>query len=197
MPVTLAGLEFVAAIFADFPYPWFVSGGWAIDLFRGDVTREHEDLEIGIFRRDQRAAHFLLEPAWELEKAVDTGVEMAWVRWYQGEFLELPIHQVRVSRPAGNPPEFELFLNDTQGNEWFFRRNAEIRRPETSLWTFTDSGIPYLRPEIQLLYKARLLRDKDRHDFEGSVGRLDATARRWLKMRLESFLPGHKWLTEL
>src|SRR6185437_16694799 len=28
--------------------PWYVAAGWAIDLFRGQQTREHEDLEMGL-----------------------------------------------------------------------------------------------------------------------------------------------------
>ena len=38
-----------------FTRPWFVCGGWALDLFIGKQTREHHDLDIGIFRRDQLA----------------------------------------------------------------------------------------------------------------------------------------------
>ncbi|MEL6984858.1 MAG: hypothetical protein AAFO29_20685, partial [Actinomycetota bacterium] len=32
--------------------PWCVVGGWAIDLALGKTTREHEDLEIAVPRRD-------------------------------------------------------------------------------------------------------------------------------------------------
>ena len=28
--------------------PWFVAGGWAIDLFLGTRTRDHEDLEVAV-----------------------------------------------------------------------------------------------------------------------------------------------------
>jgi hypothetical protein len=28
--------------------PWYVAGGWALDLFRGEQTREHGDLEIAV-----------------------------------------------------------------------------------------------------------------------------------------------------
>jgi hypothetical protein len=28
--------------------PWYVAAGWALDLFRGEQTREHGDLEIGV-----------------------------------------------------------------------------------------------------------------------------------------------------
>jgi hypothetical protein len=34
--------------------PWCVIGGWAIDLFLGEQTRPHEDLEIAIARSDFR-----------------------------------------------------------------------------------------------------------------------------------------------
>ncbi|HEX5563842.1 MAG TPA: hypothetical protein VFX34_02680, partial [Sporosarcina sp.] len=37
----------------DFERPWGVAGGWAIDLFLGNQTREHSDIEIAILREDQ------------------------------------------------------------------------------------------------------------------------------------------------
>lgn len=61
----------VAGIMRGFPAPWFISGGWAIDLFLGEVTRAHSDIEIGIFRCDQGALWRQLR-GWTLEKAVDS-----------------------------------------------------------------------------------------------------------------------------
>ena len=78
-----------------------------------------------------------------------------------------------------------------------FRRNAEIRRPKSSVALATAGGIPYLRPEIQLLYKARLMREKDKHDFEGALPDLSAKQSAWLKRSLEEFIPGHEWLARL
>ena len=31
---------------ASVDVPWYVAAGWALDLFRGGQTRDHEDLEI-------------------------------------------------------------------------------------------------------------------------------------------------------
>ncbi|MFG3690589.1 nucleotidyltransferase domain-containing protein [Micromonospora sp. NPDC047740] len=28
--------------------PWYVAAGWALDLFRGEQTREHHDIEIAV-----------------------------------------------------------------------------------------------------------------------------------------------------
>src|SRR6202161_285938 len=41
-PAEVAG--WLAAVTA----PWYVAGGWALDLHRGGQTREHGDLEIGL-----------------------------------------------------------------------------------------------------------------------------------------------------
>jgi aminoglycoside-2''-adenylyltransferase len=38
----------IAARMDDVDFPWFVAGGWAIDLFVGSRTRDHEDLEIAV-----------------------------------------------------------------------------------------------------------------------------------------------------
>ena len=40
--------EHVAERLAALRCPWYVAGGWAIDLFLGEQTREHEDVEIAV-----------------------------------------------------------------------------------------------------------------------------------------------------
>src|SRR5579875_1369419 len=44
---TMEDVREVADVMGSFSRPWFVSGGWTIDLFLGRTTREHEDLETG------------------------------------------------------------------------------------------------------------------------------------------------------
>ena len=41
----------------DLQVPWYVAAGWSVDLFRGEQTRVHEDLEVAM-----PAAHFALLP---------------------------------------------------------------------------------------------------------------------------------------
>jgi hypothetical protein len=38
----------VAERLAGVDVPWCIAAGWAIDLHRGDTTREHEDTEIAV-----------------------------------------------------------------------------------------------------------------------------------------------------
>jgi aminoglycoside-2''-adenylyltransferase len=196
MTASRAELNRVAGLLREFPAPWFVCGGWAIDLFVGRQTREHSDLEIGIFREDQQAVrrHFL---DWNPGKVVDGPSGPLIVPWYDGEWLMLPIHQVKLYRDGFSPREFEFFLNDMDGDRWLFRRMPEITLPRERLVRVADDGIPYVAPEVQLLYKARLTREQDVHDFGVAVPSMDADERSWLRRSLELFLPGHEWLGHL
>ncbi|MEY8192214.1 nucleotidyltransferase domain-containing protein [Peribacillus simplex] len=43
----------ITSLMSGFNKTWFFAGGWAIDLFIGRETREHQDIEIALFREDQ------------------------------------------------------------------------------------------------------------------------------------------------
>ena len=44
----------VARFFSTLTVPWWIAGGWALDLFLGEQTRDHEDIDVQILRRDQQ-----------------------------------------------------------------------------------------------------------------------------------------------
>jgi hypothetical protein len=101
---------------------WFVAGGWAIDIFLGERTRDHEDLKIAL-------------------------------PWLD---------------PAAVPGGFR----GVGGRE-----------------------IPYLKPEICLLFKSKAVRDKDQADFEATLPRMSPVQRIWLHTALERVHPGHDWIS--
>jgi hypothetical protein len=189
-------LAAIARLLDAFPAPWFVCGGWAIDLFAGRQTRPHSDLEIGIFREDQRAIRDVFG-GWNLGKVVETPEGPAIVPWYEGECLVLPIHQVKLYNDAVTPREFEFFLNDADKDLWHFRRMPQITMPRHRLIRSTDDHVFYVTPEVQLLYKARHLRDRDRADFETALPLLEKEQRTWLRSALGQFLPEHDWISRL
>lgn len=85
---------------------------------------------------------------------------------------------------------------DTTLATWTYKRDARIRLPFASiLWTVDD--ITYLRPEVQLLHKAKALRPQDQADFTACLPLLDSPAREWLRGALDVAHPGHVWLTDL
>jgi len=164
------------------------------------VTREHEDLEVGVFRRDQNELqeHF---SGSEQFKSLN-----GWLPWKQGEFLALPIHQVLFRPPGSGPPadpwepepqERQFFLDDVEDGVWICRRDARIKRPVEELTFRSPSGIPAVVPEIQLLYKAKHSGEKDEHDFREALPRLTDEQRSWLKRALELVHPGHGWIQSL
>jgi hypothetical protein len=61
----------------------------------------------------------------------------------------------------------------------------------------TAEGIPYLRPEGVLLYKAKAARPKDQADFRACSPLMEPAARMWLKDALAQAHPDHAWLDEL
>jgi hypothetical protein len=53
-PLSLARLW---NLFASAEFPWWVAGGYAIELASDHSFREHEDIDVLILRRDQTAVH--------------------------------------------------------------------------------------------------------------------------------------------
>lgn len=85
---------------------------------------------------------------------------------------------------------------------WELAGHPEITRPWGESIGTTRSGIPYLRPEQVLLYKALGIGDddpriKDGGDFLCTLPFLEAGARDWLARTLTSLSPAHPWLRPL
>jgi hypothetical protein len=59
-----------AKILASSKAPWWIAGGWALDLFRGTPTRPHVDLDVGVLRRDLGSVLHRLS-TWEVFEAKD------------------------------------------------------------------------------------------------------------------------------
>lgn len=52
---------------------------------------------------------------------------------------------------------------DTEENFWTYQRDKSVRRPLDQICLKTVEGIPYLRPEIQLLHKAGSSQVREKH----------------------------------
>jgi len=96
----------VADLFSTFTRPWYVAGGWALDLFLGRVTRKHHDIDVAIFREDQIRLRDHLA-GWQFQKVVKRRSHML-ESWDEREWLSLPVHEVHARGPGGDP-EVENF----------------------------------------------------------------------------------------
>ena len=182
----------VAALLSGFDRPWFIAGGWAIDLFLRRVTRDHEDIDVAVLRRDQRDLRAYLG-GWEFEKVVDGRPEP----WREGDWLNLPVHEVHARGPRDATREVEFLLNEAREGDWVFRRDARITRPLSKVRLVTRSGIPFLGPEIVLLFKAKDPKPRDLEDFDRARPRLGLKRVLWLRGALSTCHPGHPWIARL
>ncbi len=178
-----------AQILAGVEAPWYVAAGWAIDLFAGGEPREHEDLEIAVPRdRFDEVAAALGD--YELYAVgPKTAVPVA----EAGGLLDRYHQTWMLDRHAGCW-RLDVFREPCDGDTWLCRRDETIRMPAAEVIERTSDGIPYGRPEIVLLFKAKHARGKDERDLERSLPLLDPGRRRWLRESLELCHPGHRWL---
>jgi hypothetical protein len=180
--------EEVARRFAGVTAPWYVAGGWAIDLHLGAQRREHEDLEIGV--------------PWhgfdEIERALAgcelfvVGDGLAWAMSEEPEMAE-EHHQTWVRESETGRWRLDVMREPAEGNIWICRRDERIRRPYDQLILQTEDGIPYGRPEVTLLFKAKAPRPKDEGDLAAVLPSLGSEERRWLGDALDRAHPGHPW----
>ena len=188
--------ERAAAQLAGVETPWYVAAGWAIDLFLGGERREHEDLEIAV-----PAARFH-----EIAAALD-GYEIAVVGTPEqglatpydevGEEALAETHQTWVREPATGLWRLDVFREPSEGDTWVCRRDERLRLPYARVIERTADGIPFGRPEIVLLFKARHARPKDDDDLAAVLPHLDGDRRAWLREALELVHPGHRWLSRV
>lgn len=177
-----------------YPGPWCVAAGWAIDLYLGRETREHSDLEIAI----PRAEFPRLRPWLEDEHtlcAIRAG------RIYRMGPLDVPpphpYHQVWLLDEAAGAYRMDVFLEPGDAGTWISHRDPRIRVPYADAVARTPAGIPYLRPEIVLVTKAKNDREKDLADLENVWPTLDGRARRWVRESVALLHPEHHWLDRL
>ncbi len=188
------GPDEAAVEFGMWALPWWVAGGWAIDLLLGHQSREHGDLDVLILRRDQALVREQIR-AWDVHAADPPGSLRPWPI---GETLPPTVHDVWCRRTPSSPWAFQLMIDDTDGDDWLFRRDNRVRRPIQSLTGRASTAhLAVLSPEVQLLYKSKGLREKDVADFRAVVAYLSAGERDWLRAALHLVSPQHPWISEL
>lgn len=170
--------------------PWYVVAGWALDLYRGHQSRVHSDIEIGVPAQGFTEIRTILAP-YEFD-VVGSG------RRWPLDSDAFDIHfQTWVRAPASDVYLLDVFRDPHDGPQWLCRRDPRIRMPFEQLIRHTAEGVPYMSPEVVLLFKGKHLREKDQTDFEGVLPLLDTSQIDWLRTNLELLHPRHTWLKEL
>ena len=186
--------------------PWWVGGGWAIDLWAGSKSRTHEDVEICVPRTDQaRLQALVADWQWVTPK------EGRWTPMAAGDLLQPPAFMWQLRRGPhtrergdGMPARWEFLLTDVEDGCWVFPRDPSLRLPLDRVVIRSALGPPVVAPELVLLLKAfnrtpggTQPRPKDEHDFLWARERFTTDQRTWLRAQLERLSPGHRWIAAL
>lgn len=183
----------VADIFANAPFTWGLGGGYAVEQFLGTSIRAHGDIDVVVYRDEQLEAQRWL-PDWCLYAADPPGTLRA---WSANEYLPYGIHDIWGHRTDARAWQLQLMLVEVEEDEWWSRRDATIRGRRDDL-IVVYNGMPCVRIEVQLLYKAKNLLPKDEWEFQACLPLLSADAKRWLKASLHRLYPkGHPWIHAL
>lgn len=172
--------------------PWCVVGGWALDLRHGEETRAHEDLEFTVLRQDLPiflAAFGDLAP-----HAVRDGVVTP---LGQGELPPDDCFQVWCLEVGSGRWRLDMMVEPGTADDWVYKRDPSFTMPRQEAIAISGEGIPYLRPHLVLLFKAKHVRDKDEVDLARALPRLIPSERDLLRQHIERFHPGHRWLAQL
>jgi len=205
---------------------WAICGGDAIDMFVGHKTRDHKDIDIAVFwdQRD-RLLTYLLQGEWRIFEpengllrevtCIDDDFKRSDNLWciskrttaYEITSKYNNFFHITTSRKHQDSLDFMEFLfNKRVDNQFVYKRNSNIKHDNAIL--HDNSGIPYLAPELVLLYKSIFVRYIDsnlpseedmvncyRHDFNVTFPLLNSKQKLWLASALKSTYPkGHEWL---
>jgi hypothetical protein len=171
---------------------WWIVGGWAIEAYTS-VPRRHEDIDVVIWRRD---LPLLREHAgnrhhlWSAGSGAIRPVNDDWPEPHE------QAGQVWLRDHATAPWFLDCILSEDVDGQWLSRRDPDHVAPLEDVTWVADDGIRYMRPEVVLQHKARLLRPKDTVDLVTTWPLLEAEARGWLRGAVRKERADHPWLTE-
>lgn len=176
----------VTELFGPAPFRWWLAGGHALEAHLDRTWRGHDDMDIGLTRTDAPLVSELLA-GWDIHLA--DGVLSPWDgRPVEGALAEVVNLWCRPTPDA--PWALDVLIGEGDRDEWIYKRDRSIRRPWNDTVLHTQEGVPYLAPEIQLLFKSRGSRAKDDLDAEAVIPNLAAGSRSWLADRLPA---DHRW----
>ncbi len=186
-------LQAIFELMSRFPALWWVCGGWALDLYLNRITRPHKDIDITILRPAQVHLHDYLT-GWTLDVAANGTLEP----WQPDNYIELPRHIIWCQNLDHKPDFLEILLNEGDEQYFYFRRNQAIRRERAKAFSQSTHGLPFLAPEIVLLYKSKTPDDDDTMlDFTNTLPHLNHEQRDWLCGALRQQYDLHPWLDKM
>ncbi|WP_082477747.1 amino acid transporter [Methylobacterium sp. Leaf93] len=173
-------------------HPWYITGGWALDVWRGKQMREHEDLEFAVIRNDVNYFRTILH---ELDFfAVKNGILE-----YLPPSADLPsdVWQLWGADMRQRCWRVDMMIEPGTPDVWIYKRDQTIQMARSDAVRISKTGIPYLSPINVILFKAKYCREKDQKDFYTSWSKFSHKEQKQLLAWLNQLHPGHEWIVNL
>jgi hypothetical protein len=126
---------------------------------------------------------------------------------WDGGPVAFPYHQIWARRGPGTPSSADAFaadptmldflLEQERDDRWAYRRRPEVTLALDGFGAVSPTGVPFVRPQVALLYKAKSTRYKDERDFDAVLPHLGDSERAWLGAALDEVHAGHPWRARL
>ena len=209
-------LEELKNFMAGGGFRWAVCGGFALDLFLDRNIRTHGDLDICVFEKDRETIkRYALDKGWRVYEfrgqgkvrpldatmASDAGRNMMCVKdgcdivkFYPCEDEGLLYH--RFFHTGMKKFCYLEFLFNRKDDEYLvLNREKGLQRALSKAILHRD-GIPYLAPEIALLYKAVNAGHPDYQlDYRQTYPHLNDDQKQWFVQGMNLQYPdGHVWI---
>lgn len=179
-------LREVVGIFKDYPARWWIGGGRALELHADRSWRTHDDIDVGVLRDDAPRLAQMLQ-GWDIQIAA-AGVLTSW----NGSALVAHASQNNLwcRKGPGQPWCLDVTIGEEDQAFWVFRRDPSVHILWEDAVLRSEQGVPYLAPELQLLFQSKDVRQKDESDAAGVIPALTLAQR----SRLRYLLPDdHPW----
>ena len=204
------------AMLADKGFDYAFCGGYAIDLFLGYESRKHGDIDVSVYREDRNSiipymhslgfsvyemlgggkAHRIMDIADQERKkrnifccTEDCGL-VDLVRTDEKDVFWIDFHHIGQSKLNF----IEFLFDDRSEHGFLYARNHQItRKLEDAI--LRREGIPYLAPELCLLYKSTDIgREGYQQDYDLAIPRMNRNQIEWLNASLDvCYAEKHPW----
>ena len=198
---------------------YLICGGYAIDLFLGQETRVHYDLDISVYWPDRDSIiQYMQGHGWTVYEACGGGMVHRITDLARQKRMKRNLFCVREGNtyfhvvdcgdnmfrcdiehiPQTRLDYIEFLFNTRIDRAFVYARNEKVTRDLEQAILYRGS-IPYLSPELVLLYKSTdIEREGYQQDFALARERMSSESKAWLREALAICDPsGHPWIDVL
>lgn len=192
-------------------------GGFAIELFLNRTICKHGDIDVSAYWNDRdKIILYMQSLGWNVFEMCGSGIAhhitdvKFQIKAKRNIFCfkdgcslvklsphgETDMYYLDFDHSGQTKLDFiEFLFNNRNADSFLYARNENISLPIKKA-ILTRDGIPYLAPELVLLYKST---DPDREgyqlDYDSVKAEMSVEQRDWLQVALKTMNPsGHKWL---